>query len=64
MVSPITNSLLNSKKKPKIFYLGIGMFEHLKDKSFNDLFDIDKKILNLAELITVRALILKNFLEL
>ena len=36
------------------------MFEHLKDKSFNDLFDIDKKILNLAELITTGS-ILKNF---
>ena len=63
MVSPITNSLLNSKKKPKIFYLGIGMFEHLKDKSFNDLFDIDKKILNLAELITVRDSDTQKLLE-
>ena len=63
MVSPITESLLNAKKKPIIFYLGIGMFEHLKDKSFDDLFDIDKRILNLAKLITVRDSDTKKLLE-
>ena len=39
------------------------MFEHPKDKSFNDLFDIDKKILNLAELITVRDSDTQKLLE-